>query len=113
MASAHITITGYLARDPELESTPSGTAVLKLTVPVNNPKDANDTAWYRCSIYSKRAEALGRLGLTKGTPVVVFGKLTPRTYQKDGQSRVSYDVLVDDVALTGKREPSEDFTAPF
>ena len=113
MPSAHITVTGYLAREPELRTTPNGAAVLELTVPVNNPKNRDDTAWYRCSIFGKRAEALSNLGLTKGTPVAVFGKLTPRTYQKDGQSRVSFDVLCDDVELTGKRETEPDDSVPF
>src|SRR6478735_6572180 len=56
MASAHITVSGFLARDAEVDATPSGTSVLKLTIPVNNPKDRADTSWYGCSLFGKRAD---------------------------------------------------------
>ena len=111
-SAAYATITGHITA-PKTRSTPTGTTVLEFSVPVNNPRDDNDTAWFRISVFGKQAETLDRLQLAKGTLVQVQGRLTPRTWQKDGVPQTSLDVAADAVLLLSKRDQAEPMDLPF
>lgn len=108
MATATITIEGFLASDATLKFTPSGRAVLELVIPVTPQKkndqggwdDDGDTAWYRCALWGSMAEALT---IPKGTLVQVVGTLKPREYEHGGEKRTSLDVTAKSVGIL--REP--------
>ena len=62
-------------------------------------------------MWGKRAEVLTQY-LTKGTTVGVFGDLSTRSYEKDGQTRTSIEVRVDDVDLLGGGGEASDAPRP-
>ena len=100
-----ITVVGNLTSDPELRFTPSGAAVAKFTVAStpryydktsNEWKDA-DTLFLTCNAWRNTAENLAE-SLTKGTRVLVQGRLKQRSYEtKEGEKRTVYEVEVDDI----------------
>ena len=100
-----ITIVGNLTADPELRFTPSGAAVANFTVAstprtfdrqTNEWKDA-ETLFMRCSVWREAAENVSE-SLTRGTRVVVTGRLVSRSWQtQEGENRTVMEMQVDEV----------------
>ena len=107
-----ISISGNLGKDSELRRLPNGDPVCSFSVADSMGKD-KATIWWNCSLFGKRAEALGQY-LTKGQQVTVIGNVTEREWtDKDGGKRKSMDVRVSDVALMGgKRDDAPRQAAP-
>ena len=100
-----ITVVGNLTADPELRFTASGAAVANFTVastPRTFDRQSNewkdgDTLFMRCSIWREAAENVAE-SLTKGTRVVVQGRLTQRSYEtREGEKRTVVEMQVDEV----------------
>jgi single-strand DNA-binding protein len=99
-----ITIVGNLVDDPELRFTPAGHAVAKFRVAstprtfdksTNEWKDGNGL-FLTCSVWRQAAENVTE-SLTRGMRVIVQGRLTQRSYEKDGQKRTAYELDVEEV----------------
>lgn len=103
-----ITVIGNLTGDPELRFTPSGAAVANFTVastPRTFDRQSNefkdgDTLFMRCSIWRDAAENVAE-SLTKGTRVIVTGRLVQRSYEasekQGGGTRTVVELQVDEV----------------
>lgn len=100
-----ITIIGNLTADPELRFTPSGAAVANFTVastPRTFDRQANDwkdgeTLFMRCSVWREAAENVAE-SLTRGTRVVVSGRLVSRSWQTaEGENRTVMEMQVDEI----------------
>lgn len=105
-----ITVIGNLTADPELRFTPSGAAVANFTVastPRAFDKQANEwkdqeTLFMRCSVWREAAENVAE-SLTKGTRVIVQGRLKSRSYEtKEGDRRTSQELEVDEIGPSMK-----------
>ena len=100
-----ITVVGNLTGDPELRFTPSGAAVASFTVAstprtldkaTNEWKDG-EALFLRCSIWRQAAENVAE-SLTKGSRVIVQGRLKQRSYEtKEGEKRTSYELDVEEI----------------
>ena len=100
-----ITVVGNLTSDPELRFTPSGSAVANFTVastPRTLDRQSNEwkdgeTLFLRASIWREAAENVAE-SLTKGTRVIVSGRLKSRTYDtKEGEKRTVMELEVDEI----------------
>ncbi len=101
-----ITITGNLTGDPELRFTPNGAAVCKFRV-ASTPRylDKTTNEWkdgeglfLSCIAWRQLAENAAE-SLSRGTRVIVTGRLKQRTYEtREGEKRTVIEVDVDDVA---------------
>ncbi len=95
-----VQLIGHLGKDVELRETPKGTKVASLTMATNDYyKDNNgelvtETQWHNIVMWGKQAErAAGKL--SKGSKIIVKGKLTHRAYEdKDGIKRYFSEVVV-------------------
>ena len=99
-----ITVVGTVVADPELRFTPSGAAVANWTVAANERKRAENGEWIdgaatflRCSAWRQMAENVAE-SLSRGTRVVVTGRLRQRDYEKEGVKRTTFELDVDEVA---------------
>jgi single-strand DNA-binding protein len=100
-----ITLVGNITDDPELRFTPSGSAVANFTVAVNRRIRQQDGSWddkldgfFRCNCWQAMAENVAE-SLTKGSRVVVVGRLQQRSWEdNDGNKRSSVEIQVDEVA---------------
>ena len=100
-----ITIAGNLVDDPELRFTPAGQPVAKFRI-ASTPRylDKNTNEWkdgdslfLTCNVWRQAAENVAE-SLTRGTRVIVSGRLRQRSYEtKEGEKRTVYEVEVDDV----------------
>lgn len=98
--------SGNLVRDCEVRTVPSGMAITKFTVAVNERrKDGNewtDVANYvPCTMFGKLGEKLSPQ-LTKGAKVCVQGSLRQSSWEKDGQKRSKIELIVDKIEVLPK-----------
>jgi single-strand DNA-binding protein len=101
MTSTPITIVGNLTDDPELRFTPSGAAVVKFSIAVNqqrlnkqtNTWEDAGTDFHRVSAWQYLAQNIAET-FTKGMRVVVFGDLAQRhwTDEKTNEKRSAWEV---------------------
>lgn len=110
MSQAPITVTGNLTGDPELTYTAGGTALAKFGVAVEHRYKSGDewtssTSFFNITCWRFLAEDVTRV-LTKGTRVIVTGRLEQSTYtNKDGENRSSVQIIADEVgAHVGRLE---------
>ena len=100
-----ITVIGNITGDPELRFTPSGAAVANFTVAStprifdrqsNEWKDG-DALFMRCSIWREAAENVAE-SLTRGSRVIVQGRLKQRSYEtREGEKRTVVELEVDEI----------------
>lgn len=100
-----ITVVGNLTADPELRFTPSGAAVANFTV-ASTPRtfDRQTNEWkdgealfLRCNIWREAAENVTE-SLTKGSRVIVQGRLKQRSYEtREGEKRTVVELEVDEI----------------
>jgi len=101
----NMTVVGNLTADPELRFTPSGAAVANFTV-ASTPRKFNaqtnqwedmDALFMRCNIWRQAAENVAE-SLTRGSRVVVTGRLRQRSYDtKEGEKRTVVELEVDEI----------------
>ncbi|WP_040829174.1 single-stranded DNA-binding protein [Nocardia jiangxiensis] len=100
-----ITVIGNLTADPELRFTPAGAAVANFTV-ASTPRvfDRNANEWkdgealfLRCNIWREAAENVAE-SLTRGSRVIVSGRLKQRSYEtREGEKRTVVELEVDEI----------------
>ena len=100
-----ITIIGNLTADPEMRFTPSGAAVASFTV-ASTPRTFDrqagewkdgETLFMPCSSWRDAAENVAE-SLTKGTRVIVQGRLVQRSYTtREGEQRTVVEMQVDEI----------------
>jgi single-strand DNA-binding protein len=106
MTTATVTLVGNLTRDPEIRYTHDGQATAILGIAVNRRrKDAarereESTSFFDVVCWRELAENVA-LSLSKGTRVVVTGRLEQRTWESaDGSRRSKVEVVADDLGLS-------------
>jgi single-strand DNA-binding protein len=102
MADSTVTITGSLTRDPELRFTTGGKGIASFGVAVNRRYQVNNEWQEQTSFFN--VSAWGTLGenaaasLTKGTRVIVTGRLEQRQYEtKEGEKRSVVEIIADEI----------------
>lgn len=103
-----VTVRGRMTQDADLRFTPSGVGVANFAVAVNSQKfDKNTNEWkdqpakfWRCAAWNQgkltRAENVANM-LKKGDSVIVYGELTVREYEKDGEKRTAEEIRVETI----------------
>lgn len=101
--SSSITQVGNLTRDPELKYLSSGNATARFGLAVNrrfqkNGEWTEQTSYFDVSTYGSLAENIANC-LTKGTKVVVTGRLEQRTWddKETGEKRSAIEIVADEV----------------
>jgi single-strand DNA-binding protein len=100
-----VILVGNLTRDPELRYIPSGTAVSEIALAVNDRVKRGDqwvdeTTYVDVTLWSRTAEIAGEY-LTKGSSVLIEGRLKLDTWEKDGQKRSKLRVVADKMQMLG------------
>jgi single-strand DNA-binding protein len=100
-----ITVVGNLVNDPEIRFLTSGAAVAQFRI-ASTPRtlDRQSGEWkdgealfLTCNVWRDAAENVAE-SLTRGTRVIVQGRLRQRSYEtKEGEKRTSYELEVDEI----------------
>ena len=100
---------GNVCKDAEMKYTPNGTAVSKFSMATNEfskDKEGNKkqlTEFHNIVVWGKRAESLSQY-ILKGSAILIEGKLQTRSWEKDGATHYSTEVVASDIQLLGGRE---------
>jgi single-strand DNA-binding protein len=103
-----VILLGNLTRDPELRYIPSGQAVSDLGLAVNHKyKNANgewvdEATFVDVTVWARSAEIANEY-LSKGSPVLIEGRLKLDSWEKDGQKHSKLRVVCERLTLVGSR----------
>jgi single-strand DNA-binding protein len=104
-----VTLLGNLTREPELRNTPTGQEVVSLSLALNRNYKAKDGEWAEATDYIDivawgTLASQAALYLTKGSRVLVVGRLQSRSWEQDGVKRNKVEVLATDVTFLDKAD---------
>ena len=110
-----VILIGNLARDPEVRTTGSGTAVTTFRIAANRKYKAQDgsqlTDYFDIVTWRQLAEICGKY-LTKGCKVAVVGELQNRSYSaKDGTKRYVTEVVAESVEFLTPKQSAPDVSS--
>jgi len=97
-----VILVGNLTADPELNTAPSGNQVCEIRMAVNNRYKNASGEWIEkpmyidVSVWGNQAPPCKQY-LSKGSPVLVEGKLRYDTWEKEGQKRSKHSITADRV----------------
>lgn len=104
-----VILIGNLGRDPEVRYMPSGSAVTNVTIATSEvwrDKQSGElqerTEWHNVVFFNRLAEIAGEY-LKKGSQVYIEGKLQTSTYEKEGQTHYSTDIIANEMQMLGSR----------
>jgi single-strand DNA-binding protein len=102
-----VILIGNLGADPELRYTQGNQAVLSMRLATtesftNRAGERQErTDWHNITLWGKRGEALSKF-LTKGRTICVEGRIQYRNWEdRDGNKRISTDIVATNVILMG------------
>lgn len=109
-----VNIIGNLTKDPELRYTTgeNSKAVCRFTVAVNDGYgDKQRTSFLPVVAFGKTAENCDKF-LSKGRKCGVTGRLQTGSYEKDGRTIYTTDIIADRVEFIGGQEQSQSQDRP-
>ncbi|HBV64766.1 MAG TPA: single-stranded DNA-binding protein [Rhodopirellula sp.] len=105
-----VILVGNLTRDIELKYTPGGTAVTDIGMAVNDRRKSatgewvDETTFVDVTLWGRTAEVASEY-LSKGSPILVEGRLKLDTWETEGQKRSKLRVVCDRMQMLGGGSP--------
>lgn len=103
-----VILVGNVTRDPELRYISSGTAVTDIGLAVNDRRKTasgewvDETTFVDVTLWGRTAEVAGEY-VSKGSPLLIEGRLKLDTWEKDGKKNSKLRVVCDRMQLLGSR----------
>jgi single-strand DNA-binding protein len=107
-----VILMGNVTRDPELRYIASGTAVTDIGLAVNDRRKTPSGEWVEettfvdVTLWGRTAEIAGEY-VTKGSPLLIEGRLKLDTWEKDGKKNSKLRVVGEKMQLLGSRSGGE------
>ena len=101
-----VELTGRIAKDIELRTTTTGKSVTTFSMAVDRTRQEGVDFFYVVA-WDKTAENASKY-LKKGSRVAVVGRLTSRTFEKNGEKRTIMEVVADTVEFLDSKPKAED-----
>lgn len=114
MSVNKVILVGRLGKDPETRYMTNGEAVTNAAMATSeNWKDKSGekqekTEWHNLVFYRKLAEIAGEY-LKKGSQLYVEGKLQTRKWEKDGVTRYTTEIIVNEMTMLGGKSTGGSF----
>lgn len=104
-----VNLIGRLAQDPEPKATKTGAKMAALTIAVKRQivkksENTKDVDYIDCIAWQKSAEIILNY-CKKGSLIGIYGKIITNTYEKNGETRKSQEILVNEVYILDKKKP--------
>ena len=105
-----VVLLGNVTRTPDVRNLPGSATVVATTGIAANRKykDKEEVMFIDIVAYGKLAETMG-MYVTKGTPLLVEGRLSFRQWEQEGQKRSKHEVIVESFQMVGGRKDRADF----
>lgn len=103
-----VVLLGNVTRDPELRYIASGTAVTEIGLAVNDRRKTasgewvDETTFVDITLWGRTAEIAGEY-VTKGSPLMIEGRLKLDTWEKDGKKNSKLRVVGEKMVLLGSK----------
>lgn len=92
-----VTIDGNVGRDAEIREMKDGTPCVSFTVAVRDPRNREQTNWYRCDYFGKRGLAVQPY-IKKGTYAYLTGSYSIGEYE----GKATHNVTVNELSFVNK-----------
>lgn len=105
----HVILTGRLTKDPEIRYTDKKKAVASFTLAVDDGKKDGErrSQFIPVVAWEKTAELIDQF-FKKGDPLTVIGRITVRSYEKDGSKRWVTEVVASGIEFPLTRKSDSD-----
>jgi single-strand DNA-binding protein len=103
-----VILVGNLTRDPELRFTPNNTAVSDIGLAVNDRRKnasgewVDETTFVDVTLWGRTAEVANEY-LSKGSSVLIEGRLKLDAWEKDGKKQSKLRVVAERMQMLGSR----------
>lgn len=107
-----IILVGNIGQDPDIQETGSGTKVAHISLATNRRMSSNGeeqkerTDWHRLTLWNRLAQFTEDY-VSKGDRVYVEGRLEYDSYERDGVTIPTADVVVRELVLLSPRSQAE------
>ncbi|MBH0331450.1 hypothetical protein ABH14_16875 [Brevibacillus brevis] len=111
-----VILIGRWAQDVEMRYTPNGKEVASGNLAVSDGYgDNKHTSYIPIVMWGKVAENTAQYSGDKGRQVAIEGRLSQRSFEKDGQKRYVLEVVASNVEFIGSKEKKEqpEMSDPF
>lgn len=94
-------LIGRLTKDPDLRfAAGSGKAVTRFSLAINRPMKKDEVDFINCIAFGKTGETIAQY-MTKGSQIALEGRIQTGSYEKDGITRYTTDIIVDRFEFCG------------
>lgn len=107
-----VILLGRLGKDPEVRTLENGAVVANFTMATsevyrdkNTGERKENTEWHNIVLWRNPAEVAAKY-LKKGDQCYIEGKLRTRSWQKEGVTRYTTEIVGDTLTLLGSRKDS-------
>ena len=112
MSLNSVNIMGNLTRDPEIKYIPSGKAVCSLSIANNrvytkNGEKVAEVSYFDVEVWGAAAENCSKY-LTKGSGIIVEGRLRQDRWEKDGKTQSRVRINANAVHFMPKKQNNTD-----
>ncbi|MCC2589836.1 single-stranded DNA-binding protein [Chryseobacterium sp. MFBS3-17] len=103
-----VTLIGHTGKEVEVFNFENGGMKASVTLATNDfytnakGEKVEETQWHTLVAFGKTAEIMQKY-VQKGKEIAVEGKLTYRSYEKDGQKLYLTEIRVDELVLLGSK----------
>lgn len=98
-----IFLVGSLVKDCELKESPQGKSYVRNALAVWKPskdKDTNAADFFNLVAFDKIAGFMAKY-CKKGSRLIVIGRVQTSTYEKNGEQRTAFEVVVEECTFAG------------
>lgn len=109
-----VILVGNVGQDPEIRNINNDTQVAKFTLATSESYKNKDgeritqTEWHNIVVWRGLSKVVEQY-VKKGSLIYIEGKITNRSYEKDGQTRYFTEIVANELKLLGKRSEGESY----
>jgi single-strand DNA-binding protein len=104
-----VTLIGNAGRDPETRTLPSGMVASNFSLATSYKRGEEErTDWHRITAFGKLAEIVDDY-VKKGAPLYINGRISYGSYEKDGVTISTTEIIANEIVLLGKKSDNESF----
>ena len=106
-----VILVGNAGADPDVRETPAGSTVAHLSLATNrifqhNGQEQRKTEWHRLTFWAGAAQTVEKW-VRKGTRMYVEGRIEYGSYERDGVTIPTADVVVQEFVFLDQRQNGE------
>ncbi|RLD62816.1 MAG: single-stranded DNA-binding protein [Bacteroidetes bacterium] len=109
MSVNKVILLGNVGKDPEVRHLESGVTVARFTLATSekftnkNGEKVETTEWHNIVVWRKLAEIVEKY-IKKGSQIFLEGKITTRSYEKDGSTKYFTEIVANSLQMLGSKK---------